>query len=234
MTKTIVILHGWGKSGKDYKGIQTIFEKNGYTVFSPDMPGFGNMQLTRTMTLDDYVEFVCEYLAEHKIKKTIFIGHSFGGRVAAKLTVQHPEVVEKLILTGAPLIKQPLSVKKQIVAAVVKPARKIADGLPLSIQHFLTKSVYRAIGEWDYYKAGPLKETFKNIIQEDLKEYLSKITVPTHIVWGEKDTFVPLSVGRQIAQSIPSATLHSISGASHKLPYENPTFFAAEVLTFLK
>ncbi|MGH7245853.1 MAG: alpha/beta fold hydrolase, partial [Candidatus Levyibacteriota bacterium] len=47
MKRVIVILHGWGKTGKDYSGIQSIFEKKGYKVFAPDLPGFGTNQLQK-------------------------------------------------------------------------------------------------------------------------------------------------------------------------------------------
>ncbi len=234
MKKVIVILHGWGKSGKDYQVIQSLFEKQGYTVFAPDMPGFGSEPLQKTMVLNDYVLFIKNYLKEKNIQKAILIGHSFGGRVAAKFTAQYPTSVEKLVLTGAPLIKQSLSLKKRLVTVFVKPVKKVIEGMPAPFQQFMTKSVYKVLGEWDYYKAGKLKATFKHIIHEDLKDILPHIPVPTYIIWGEKDTFVPFSVGQRIATLIPHALVASIPASSHKLPYENPTVFAKYVLDFLQ
>src|SRR5438270_12888927 len=106
MKYPIVILHGWRLTGSRYKDIQELFQKKGFTVYAPDLPGSADVKLTKeVMRIDDYIDFVLDFLKEHKIKKIILIGHSFGGRVAAKFAGRHPGIVEKLILTGAPLIK---------------------------------------------------------------------------------------------------------------------------------
>src|SRR5437868_1870950 len=103
MKSPILILHGWGKTGSAYSAIQKLFEEKGYEVFAPNLPGFGSESLVKpVMNIDDYAEWVIEYLKKKKRKKVILIGHSFGGRISAKLTAFHPELVEKLILTGAP------------------------------------------------------------------------------------------------------------------------------------
>ncbi|HXS14760.1 MAG TPA: alpha/beta fold hydrolase, partial [Candidatus Saccharimonadales bacterium] len=94
MREPIVILHGWQKSGKDYAEIQKIFEKEGYIVFSPDMPGFGSEKLAKeAMSVDDYVDFIEAFLQKKKLNKIILIGHSFGGRVGAKFAAKYPEKV---------------------------------------------------------------------------------------------------------------------------------------------
>lgn len=235
MKQTIVILHGWGVSGSKYHTIQSLLEKKGYAVFAPDFPGFGKEKLTKqVMTLNDYVAFVHRFFRQKNIEKAILIGHSFGGRVAAKFSVAYPEKVTKLILTGAPLIKKPLSLKKQLISQLTKPVKFITNGLPQNVQQFLRKILYRSLGEWDYYKAGSLRETFKNIIHEDLQPLISAITVPTLVLWGEEDTFVPLSLGKEISQKIPDALFESIPHASHKLPYETPEVFTKKVMHFLK
>jgi pimeloyl-ACP methyl ester carboxylesterase len=231
MTKTIVILHGWRLTGSRYKDIQTIFEKKGYTVFSPDLPGSGDVPLQKeVMHIDDYIVYVLKFLEQHKLKKIILIGHSFGGRVSAKLTAQHADVIEKLILTGAPLIKQKLSFKKRILTVFAKSIKKIVGK-----NDMMRKILYSFLGEWDYYKAPQnIRETFKAIIAEDISPHLPFITVPTLVLWGENDTFVSTDIGKQIAQRIKNAKYVAIPGGSHKLPYEQPEIFAEKVLEFIK
>src|SRR5882762_2175786 len=148
MTKTIVILHGWRLTGSRYSAIEEIFEKKGYTVFSPDLPGSGNVPLQKEiMHIDDYITYVLDFLEQQKLQKIILIGHSFGGRVSAKLVAKHPDIVEKLILTGAPLIKQKLSFKKRIIvsiAKIMKNVLKISFGISR-----MRKVLYYLLGEWD-------------------------------------------------------------------------------------
>lgn len=230
MTKTIVILHGWRLTGQKYQNIQKIFEQHGFTVYSPDLPGSGSEKLTKPiMKIDDYIDFVVDYFQKHTIKKAIVIGHSFGGRVGAKLAATHPELVEKLILTGAPLIKQQLPFRKKVLVYFAKFVKKIV------IAKKMRKLLYYILGEWDYYKTTPeIRETFKAIIAEDIAPNLSQITVPTCIIWGGEDTFVGKSLGRQIASQIPGSTYKEIPHATHKLPYEYPEKFAGSVLSWVQ
>src|SRR5581483_1422425 len=230
MNRPILILHGWGTSGKKYNELQKLLEAKKFKVFSPDLPGFGSESLKKDMTLSDYAEFVRSYLKKKRIEKPIIIAHSFGSRVAAKLAVESPDFIHKLVITGSPLIRQPLSVRKKVFSLVARIGKGIT---PSFARESLRKVLYRGVGEVDYLKAGKLSETFKNVVNEDLKNILHKISAPTLIVWGKNDTFVPLRVGKNIAEKIKSSTLKVVDG-THKLPYENPKLFFETIFPFTK
>lgn len=228
MKKIIIVLHGWGTtlSGDRYHELKKLLEAKGHTVFTPDLPGFGKETLQKkVMVLDDYVSFVHAFMKKHTIKNAIIIGHSFGGRIGAKLAVKYPELVEKLILTGAPLIKRKLSLKKKIAYLAAKTGKRALSLFPEKLQQLSKKVLYRSIDEWDYYKAQELKETFKAIIGEDLSVVLPKISVPTTVIWGGNDTFVPLVDGEEIAKRIKNAKFVVVENATHRLPYEHPVLF---------
>lgn len=230
----ILILHGWGVFGDKYSELTRLLEKDGYSVYAPDFPGFGKEPLHGdVMVLDDYVTFIREFLKKHHMKKVIIIAHSFGGRVAAKLAASYPTIVDRMVITGSPLIKRKLSLKKQIIAQIVKGGKKGVSILPAPVQAVLQKMIYRSIGEWDYYKAGKLKETFKQIINEDVSSVLGKISVPVLLVWGEQDTMVPVVDGKDIAARIPHAIYKSLP-ASHRLPYEYPDRFYNAIKEFIQ
>lgn len=253
MKTPILILHGWSKNltGKSYSELQKILEQHGFQVFAPDLPGFGSEPLRQqrrdrlldrrgngsfeqiSLTLDDYVDFVKDYIGKKNLKKVIIIGHSFGGRIAAKLAVRHPELIEKLIISGSPLIKQPLSFKKKGLQYLARFGKQTLAVFPQKIQDALKKVLYHAIGEWDYYKAGELKETLKNIIAEDTASLLPRISVPTLVIWGEDDTFVSVEVAKEIVKKIPRAQLKILPQAGHRIPYENPKVFADSLMPFL-
>lgn len=230
MKTPIVILHGWAKKGSDYLESKELLESEGYTVFTPDLPGFGNQKLLKpVMDIDDYVAFVLAFFKKHNIKHAILIGHSFGGRIGAKLSAHNSLYISKLILTGAPLIKEELAPHKKVISHMARVGKKILRS------PFARKVVYKIIGEWDYYRLPEgLKETFKAVIQEDIAPQLPLIDVPTLVLWGGKDTFVLPRIGREIASRIPHGTYKEITDATHKLPYENPKRFAEEVLEFIK
>ncbi len=232
----IIILHGWAKdmTGDRYHELKNILEKHHYSVYSPDLPGFGKEKLQKeVMTVDDYVDFLKSFAREQKHKKIILIGHSFGGRIATKFAYLHPDIVQKLVITGSPLTKRKLSLKKSIARVVAASGKIALSYFPQNTQNLFKKLLYKSIGEWDYYKSGNLRETFKAIVREDLSSILPGISVPTIIVWGEHDTFVPVSDAQDISRRIPNSRLVIIPDASHKLPYENPIAFYKAISSFL-
>lgn len=236
MKKTIIILHGWGLSGARYQELKKLLEQKNYSVFTPDMPGFGKEPLVKDpMDIADYVQFVVQFMKKEKIKKASFIGHSFGGRVLAKLAVTHPELIEKIVFTGSPLIRQKLSLKKRIVQAIVRKGQVCIHFAPAFLQNGIRYVIYRFIvREFDYYKAQKLRETFKNIINENASNYIPIIQAPTLVLWGEDDRLAFLVHGRKIAEVIPSAKLVVIKNAGHGIPYTHTKEFAHHVLSFLK
>lgn len=235
MKDPILILHGWMVSPNRYQKLESILQSKGYRVYIPEMPGFGKTPLiTDPMHVDDYVLWIYEYIKKNKLRKVIVIGHSFGGRIGAKLAFSHPESVGKLILTGAPLIKQPLSLKKKMMSQLARGGKKLVESFPRTWENIAKRILYRILGEYDYYHAGHMQHTFVAINNEDLASILPDITVSTLVIWGEQERVVVLSVGRAISLAIPGAVFISIKECGHKLPYENPTAFAAEVLAFLQ
>lgn len=230
----IIILHGWGLHGGVYGELKKLLEKEGFKAFIPDLPGFGKEPLrSQTMMLDDYVGFVDEFLNANKIVKPIIIGHSFGGRVALKYAFKYPEKVTKLVLTGAPVIRSRVF-KRKISYMVSIAGGQLFRFLPKTTKGFLRKLLYFSIGEWDYYKAGPLKQVFKNIISEDLVFYAKNVKVPVLLVWGENDRVVPVSDMKKIVKIIPHATFSVVKDAGHKLPYEKPVEFFKAIKPFLQ
>lgn len=233
MLKTILILHGWGLSGERYKDLQNILEKKGYQVFAPDFPGFGSQPLSKpSMTIDDYVAFVYQFYKKHNIKKAYIIAHSFGGRVTAKFAAKYPEMIEKIVFTGSPLIRQKLSLKKRLIQSAAKFGKIGIHYMPEGLYRHMQWLVYRGIGEWDYYKAKKLRKTFIHVINEDLLSYVGNIKNPVLLLWGEDDKMVPAEIGKQIAKSIPGAKFIAIAHEGHRLPYANVKEFSRHVLSF--
>jgi len=233
MKQPIVILHGWGCTGKKYEAIQKLFEKEGYSVYSPDFPGFGEEKLIKpAMNLDDYVAFLYEYLQKNQLKKVYVVAHSFGGRVVSKFIAKHPGIVEKLVITGSPLIKKDLPFHKRAIQKVVSSGKKLTRRMPSPIFERSRWLLYRLLGEYDYYRSQNLRDTFVQIVTEDVSPNLPFITIPTLIIWGEEDTMVPVSLAKEIQAKIQDSRLVVMKHVGHKAPYAAPDIFAKYVLRF--
>ena len=223
----MIFLHGWGLSSEIFKPFYH-YLRNDFAVYFLDLPGFGKTPIEKTMTLKDYADYVFEFLKEKKMEKPIIIGHSFGGAVATKLAIIHPESISKLILVCASAIRQPrrkiILLKK--IADILKPL------LPEKLRRFILKLLKLDKTDYARIENPKLKETFKKVIAEDLKQDLFLVKSPTLVIWGEKDAETPLNEGKIIAEAISGAKLAIIKNAGHFLFLEKPDEFTKLIKEF--
>jgi pimeloyl-ACP methyl ester carboxylesterase len=207
--RVILFLHGWGSSKKAFRLIADPLAQH-FQVIALDLPGFGETQFPREAAWDveKYARFVQEFLDKLEVKKLIIIGHSFGGRIAIKFAKLFPERVEKLVLVATAGVRP----KPGLRAAALRFLAKIGKGL---MSKNMQERFIRQFGSPDYQQAGRLRETFKKVVNEDLVSDARTVIAPTLIIWGEKDTEVPLRDGEIFYQAIKNSRLVVIPTAGH-------------------
>ena len=231
----ILILHGWGSSIKSWERVVEKLSKT-HSVIIPDMPGFGaSSPPEKAWHGHDYENWVLEFIKSQHLQIPItFIGHSFGGGLAMKIAINHSELVDKLILIGAARLYVEKSLYKRAVSGIAKLGKKIERFIPFVeiVRRVFYKIIVR---ERDYTRvSGVMKETFVNIIKEDLTPQIHKIKAPTLIIWGSRDTATPLKNARFLEKNISDSRLEIIKGAGHALNLEQPEKLAQIILEFLK
>ncbi|MBU2082077.1 alpha/beta hydrolase [Patescibacteria group bacterium] len=226
--KTIIFLHGWDNSSEVFR-LLSHYLKNDFLIYTPDLPGFGKSSIEKPMALKDYADFICNFLKDTNINKPIIAGHSFGGAIAAKLAILHPEIISKLILIGASAIREP-NFKIKITE---KSAKIIKNFLPKKTYPFILKLLGLDISDYARIENPYLKETFKIIIKENLAPELPLIEAPTLVIWGENDNETPLKHGKLIAKLIPSAKLSVIKNTGHHVFLEKPDEFVKIIKEFI-
>ena len=234
MEKSLFVLPGWEEKISSFDCFVSILRSAGLRIKVVDFPFFyEKTQPNRPYNLDDFVKFALSQIKKKK-KKVIVLGHSFGGRVAIKLAANYPEKIDHLILCNAAGIKRK-SIKRLLFWLLAKIGQLIFSVPPLMLfAPTAKKLLYRLAREKDYFKAkGNLRETFKNIIAEDLTPLLPKIEVKTLIIWGEKDRTTPLKDGQLMNKLIPSSQLVILKGAGHSLQKDQPKKLAKKILKFL-
>ncbi len=229
----IVVLHGWGLQSTKYNHLKSSLLKYFREVHLLDLPGFGEAaRPTIPYTLTEYAKVVNDYLSKNKIKETIIIGHSFGGRVGIKFANIYPNKIKKLILTGVPGIRD--SSAKRIVFRFVAKIGNIVFGTgPLTvIAPVARKLLYRLSGSYDYLKTNNnMRQTFLHIVEEDLAPLMRKITPPTLLIWGENDKHTPVWIAHRMKNLIPQSSLIVVDNTDHSLPYKNPEIFVKYIVT---
>jgi pimeloyl-ACP methyl ester carboxylesterase len=227
--KPFLILHGWNSASDRWITEAEIIAKKGFKVIVPDLPGFGESEkLVRPWRINDYVNWFEEFIEELKINDFYLLGYSFGGAVASKITLKYPQRVQKLFLVASAVIRKKTTQKgfSEKIAKFIK----FFNFLPF--YNFFRKVVYRfIIRKSDYvYAEGIMKETYLNIISDDISYKLSYINVPTIIIWGDKDESVPIEDAKTINSKIKSSKLVIIPEADHLMHKKIPEILAEKIV----
>ncbi len=224
-----VILHGWGSGSDRWFKEAEIISQQGFKVIIPDLPGFGKSDaLASPWRVNDYIIWFEAFAKELGIEEFYLLGYSFGGALAVKIAVKYPQRVRKLFLVAAAVIRKKSAPKN--FSAKISKAVKIFSFLPF--YSFFRKAVYKfIIRKSDYiYTEGIMRQTYLNVISEDIYFHLSFVKVPTVIIWGDKDQSTPLENAHAINERIKNSKLEIIPGATHLMHRQLPEVLAQKVL----
>jgi pimeloyl-ACP methyl ester carboxylesterase len=238
--ENILLLHGWGVGSKTWLGVKNILEKQGYRVFVPDLPGFGdNPEPKNPWTIDDYAEWVADFCAKNNLTQFFLIGHSFGGGISVKFVAKYPEKVKKLVLIAAKLHRhKTFEYYGWLFLSKIGNWIFRIPGLSF-LRPLAQKVLYKLIGVRDYYKlelekVDTMKKTFQQVVGVNLLLYLPQIQKPALIVWGTKDEMTPLSDAYLISKGIKDSKLEIIKDGRHALNLQCPEKLAEIINKFLK
>lgn len=212
--KQVLLLHGWGVDMSSFSPLIDFLQKD-YKVIAFDFPGFGKSDPPKTTwDVGSYSAFLASFIKQTGLARTDIIAHSFGARVAIKLAVDQPDMINKLILVNGAGIKPRRTFKyhfKTFLAKTVKIASKIL-GNP---DNKLKEKIYHYIGSSDFQNAGPMRNTFIKVISENLQSSLKRIMAPTLLIWGENDKDTPIYMGKIMEKEIRDAGLVILKNAGH-------------------
>ena len=218
----LLLLHGWGGQCESFLPVARDFEKS-RRVYAVDFPGHGRSdEPDGPWSVTEYMEYIRAFLKEMGIARTDVIAHSFGGRVAILLAATYPDLVGKMVLTGAagipPRKTGPKTLKSRVYRCLrdlarSEAARKLAGEERAALWQ---EALVQKFGSRDYRALTPsMRQTFNRVISQDLTDCLPRIKAPTLLIWGEDDTETPLWMGRLMEEKIPDAGLVSWPGCGH-------------------
>ena len=171
-------------------------ELSGYKHIYMDMPGFGKSSNEMILTTEDYAKIVQLFLDELKVKATIAMGHSFGGKVSTLLKT--PCLV--LLSSAGIVTEKPWSVKVKIATfKLLKPL-----GFAKIRQLFVAPDAQGMSHE--------MYETFKNVVDEDFEDSFSASKSQALCFWGKEDTATPLYTGEKISGLIANSEFYPLDG----------------------
>lgn len=219
--RTVVLLHGWGHDKHSWEGAFGGMPDAHIAVW--DLPGFGaEPRREANWGIPEYAAWVRAKIESENLQQVILLGHSFGARIAAHIALARPDWLTGLILYAAPCIYRPT-----VTVALKKQLAHFAKSFGLA-------GKYRGNPELIEADAKGLGQIFRKVVSFDQTESLKRISVPTLLLWGEKDQDVPLRVAREMQALIPQSTLEILPGLGHNAHIENPNLFYGVVKKYIQ
>ena len=216
-------MHGY-LSNKESFYYQIKFLSNYFSVTAPDILGFGKSSPTDTpYSVDDYCSWLEQFIKKCKLTSPHILAHSFGARVVLKYLGCRGGDADRLIITGGAGIVKPRSPR---YIRRVKAYRRVKKLFP--------RFAERHFGSEEYRTLSPLmKESYKLIVNEDLKDCASNINNKTLLVYGKNDTVTPASEeGVTFNNLIVGSRLMTMDGG-HFCFSEHPDEFNQTIYKFL-
>lgn len=233
----VLLLHGWGANLTLFNNIIKCLSKN-HIVYSLDMPGFGESGLPdKAWNVDDFVDFIIDFIKEMKIEKLSILGHSHGGRIIIKMASRKnlPFEIEKLILVDSAGIVHKRSLRKRLRIRTYKTLKYLVSNKLVSkfFPNALDK-LKEHFGSADYKGSKPImRESMVKVVNEDLTNLLPEIKKPTLIIWGTKDEDTPYSDAEVMEKLIPDSGIVKVEGAGHYSFLYNPVLVNSVLENFL-
>lgn len=219
----LYIIHGWTYTVAPWAKTIALLEKQGIKVEMLNVPGLTSPS-KKVWTIEEYVAW-----ADRKIPDgAVALGHSNGGRILLNLCSEKPDKLKHLILLDAAGVYETSS--KRDVARTLSKRLRFLKKIP-----GLTKVWHKVTGASDYDHAPDnMKQTLSNMLESDKKLNLSKITVPTSILWGAADTVTPPRQAEVMHEKIKDSTLEIHRGWTHAPYISHPTELAKSIFRAYK
>lgn len=215
-------MHGY-LSSKESFYYQIKFLSAYFRVTALDFLGFGKSSpIDEPYSVGDYARWLSSFIKKRKLEKAHVLAHSFGARVAFRYLAENKTCGKLIITGGAGLVKarSPQYMRR------VRAYRRV--------KKFFPKFAERHFGSKEYRTLSPvMKESYKKIVNEDLKECVSKIENKTLLIYGRDDAVTPAEEeGKTFLSLLKNAKLITMDGG-HFCFSEHPEEFNKEVYKFL-
>lgn len=203
--RCIVFVHGLAGCAETWEPqIRALATR--YRVVAPELRGHGQSDAPYSRydmpELVSDLESLCEAL--DLPPRFVMVGHSFGGAVALEFAARHPDRLQRLILVATPIrfpLPASIGLLSRVPTAVFRPVwrfRRRWNAEP----HVLKRMILDNMRHWD---GGPL---------------LTRLSMPTLLLTGQRDTYFPRAVMEGMVEGLPQAERVDVGASKHKVQLE--------------
>ena len=243
--KPLIILHGLlGMSDNWIMPAKELSQH--YKVILPDLRNHGNSPHSDEFSIQLMVDDVVELITTINTGEVMLMGHSMGGRVAMSVALQHPKIIEKLVVvdiaprkySGNKNIANMLEVMKRVdfdkLGTLTGIEEFVSRYIPdIRVRNHVMKNVKRKNKQGYEWKAN------LPVIANDIERLMAPVyeettfTGPTLFIKGGMSDFIRQEDFALIIRYFPEAIIRTIATADHWVHVDEPELFLEEVTTFL-
>ncbi len=236
----LVFVHGAAGDGRVWQP-QLAALANEFTVVAWDEPGAGHSSdLPAGFGLTDYADCLADLIEALELGPVHLAGLSWGGTLVQELYRRRPELTATLILADS-YAGWKGSLPEEEVRARVAGARRMLEAHPDELDFELPglfagdpppKFALLLEDMAKDLRPRSLRAQLSVMAEADQRDLLSRIAVPTLLIWGELDARSPPDIAKQFEQAIPNSELVLIPGCGHLSNLERPDEFNQAVRRF--
>jgi pimeloyl-ACP methyl ester carboxylesterase len=247
--QTVIILHGWAASLKQWEWFLPILANAGYTAYAVDLLGHGEAPpLSQDHTIQDYLDYMRRWTEAMEIRQPILIGHSMGGYLSLQYALDNPGAMRGLVLVdplysyhqfdkyhqhARRLLGKPEMLKVGEFVFCLAPAWLFAAGQKWGLSDVNGAPVpLRQQVALDHKRADPHNIQIIAIIG-DLRPRLAQVSAPALVTWGGKDRLLSPASFEVLVDRLPAAQGYCFEDVGHHPPLARTKAFTELILAFL-
>ena len=238
----LMLVHGAAEDGRVWRP-QLAGLADEFTVIAWDEPGAGrSSDVPADFGMPDYAKCLAALIEALAVGPAHVAGISWGGTVALQLYRDHPELCASLILADTYAGWKGSLPEEEVRARIAGVRRMLAapEGQfdPALPGLFAADPPAAFVPMLAQMAAAVRPESVRTALfvmaETDQRDLLPQISVPTLLVWGERDVRSPLAVARHFERMIPDAELVVLPDAGHLSNLEQPALFNDALRAFCR
>ena len=227
----LLLLHGLFGALSNWEEVTNTFSSK-YRVVIPLLPLYDLPLLTTGVST--LAKHLHKFVKFKKLKNINLLGNSLGGHVALIFTLNHPEYVKALVLTGSsglyensfggsfPRRESYEFIREKVAFTFHDPAMATKE---------LVDEVFQSVN--DRNRVLRILAMAKSAIRHNMAKDLHKITIPVGLIWGRDDKVTPPEVAEEFHSLFPNSELNWIDNCGHAPMMEQPEQFNMYLERFL-
>jgi 2-hydroxy-6-oxo-octa-2,4-dienoate hydrolase len=243
----VVLVHGSGPGVTAYANWRLNLPDlaRHFRVFAPDMAGFGfsDKPSGASYGMAGWVDQLIGFLDVLNLDRVSLVGNSFGGGLAIRMAVDHPDRVDRLVLMGAMGVSFPITEGLDQVWGYqpsFENMRRVLDYFAYSrelVNDELAEVRYRAA------LAPGVQEAFSSMFPAPRQRWVEEMSTPEDkiraiphealIIHGRDDQVIPLTNAYRLLSLIERSELHVFGRCGHWSQIEWAADFNAVLIRFL-